>query len=212
MTAADPRLRAMLRLAPVIPAFAPDGIDDAVRVAQALFRGGLPVIEVSLRAANALEAAAAIIAAVPDAVVGAADVADAAQMERARVAGCRYAVAPGADDRLHAAAHGADLPFLPGVATTAELMRGLERGADTFAFAATDAATGIPILSAWAQAFDGVCFRPGGLAAADHARPFLHLPNVLCVGADWLTGTGLAQAGDSDGIERRARQAAVLAG
>ena len=56
MSGADPRVRAVLKLAPVIPVFTPDDVDDAVQVAQALFRGGLPVIEVTLRTPGALDA------------------------------------------------------------------------------------------------------------------------------------------------------------
>ncbi|EJE6498454.1 hypothetical protein LWQ05_004919, partial [Salmonella enterica] len=49
MSSADPRLRALLKLAPVIPVYTPEDVNEAVEVAQALFRGGLPVIEVTLR-------------------------------------------------------------------------------------------------------------------------------------------------------------------
>ena len=59
MSPADPRLRAMLRLAPVIPVYTPGSVDEAVAVAQALLDGGLPVIEVTLRTPVALEAIAA---------------------------------------------------------------------------------------------------------------------------------------------------------
>jgi len=44
MSSADPRLRALLKLAPVIPVYTPEDVNEAVEVAQALFRGGLPVI------------------------------------------------------------------------------------------------------------------------------------------------------------------------
>ena len=128
MSGADPRVRAVLKLAPVIPVFTPDNVDDAVQVAQALFNGGLPVIEVTLRTANAMDAIKAMVEAVPDAVVGAGTVLTPAQMEKLKSVGGRFAVSPGATDTLYAAARDTDLPFLPGVATSSELMRGLEHG------------------------------------------------------------------------------------
>ena len=92
MSPADPRLRAMLRLAPVIPVYTPGSVDEAVAVAQALLDGGLPVIEVTLRTPVALEAIAAIVQAVPDAVVGAGTVLNGAQLEAVKAAGGRFAV------------------------------------------------------------------------------------------------------------------------
>jgi len=212
MSGADPRVRAVLKLAPVIPVFTPDGIDDAVQVAQALFRGGLPVIEVTLRTPTAMEAIKAMVEAVPDAVVGAGTVLDARQLEQLKAIGGRFAVSPGATDRLYAAARAADLPFLPGVATSSELMRGLEQGLDTFKFFPAVQAGGAAMLAAWNGPFGDVRFCPTGSIGAQTAAQFLHLPNVLCVGGSWLTTRDLLAARDWMGIERLAREAAVLPG
>ncbi|MGB3871717.1 MAG: bifunctional 4-hydroxy-2-oxoglutarate aldolase/2-dehydro-3-deoxy-phosphogluconate aldolase [Stenotrophomonas sp.] len=212
MSGADPRVRAVLKLAPVIPVFTPDAIDDAVQVAHALFRGGLPVIEVTLRTPKAMEAIKAMVEAVPDAVVGAGTVLDARQLEQLKAVGGRFAVSPGATDRLYAAARDVDLPFLPGVATSSELMRGLEHGLDTFKFFPAVQAGGAAMLSAWNGPFGDVRFCPTGGISAQTASQFLHLPNVLCVGGSWLTTRELLQARDWAGIERLARAAAVLPG
>lgn len=212
MSGADPRVRAVLRLAPVIPVFTPENVDDAVQAAQALFRGGLPVIEVTLRTAVAVDAIAAMAEAVPDAVVGAGTVLDGRQMEAVKKAGGRFAVSPGATDRLYAAARDADLPLLPGVATSSELMRGLEHGLDTFKFFPAVQAGGAAMLAAWNGPFGDVRFCPTGGISAQTALQFLHLPNVLCVGGSWLTTRELLQARDWGRIEQLAREAAALAG
>ncbi|WP_313255778.1 bifunctional 4-hydroxy-2-oxoglutarate aldolase/2-dehydro-3-deoxy-phosphogluconate aldolase [Stenotrophomonas sp.] len=212
MSGADPRVRAVLKLAPVIPVFTPGNVDDAVQVAHALFRGGLPVIEVTLRTSIALDAIKAMVEAVPDAVVGAGTVLTAAQMEQVKAVGGRFAVSPGATDRLYAAARDTDLPLLPGVATSSELMRGLEQGLDTFKFFPAVQAGGAAMLSAWNGPFGDVRFCPTGGISAQTAAQFLHLPNVLCVGGSWLTTRELLQARDWAGIEQLARQASVLPG
>ncbi len=212
MSGADPRVRAVLKLAPVIPVFTPDDVDDAVQVAQALFRGGLPVIEVTLRTPRALDAIKAMVEAVPDAVVGAGTVLTPAQMDAAKAAGARFAVSPGATPTLYAAARDADLPYLPGVATGSELILGLEAGLDTFKFFPAVQSGGAPLLSAWHGPFAEVRFCPTGGISAQTAPQFLHLPNVLCVGGSWLTTAALMQSRDWDSIERLAREAAVLAG
>lgn len=212
MSGADPRVRAVLKLAPVIPVFTPDDVDDAVQVAQALFRGGLPVIEVTLRTPRAMEAIKAMVEAVPDAVIGAGTVLTSAQMQAVKDAGGRFAVSPGATARLYAAARDVDLPFLPGVATSSELMEGLEHGLDTFKFFPAVQAGGAPLLSAWAGPFTDVRFCPTGGISAQTAPQFLHLPNVLCVGGSWLTTAALMQSRDWAAIEELARSAAALAG
>lgn len=212
MSGADPRMRAVLKLAPVIPVFTPDDIDDAVQVAQALFRGGLPVIEVTLRTPVAMEAIQAMVEAVPDAVVGAGTVLTPAQMEKVKAVGGRFAVSPGATGTLYAAARDTGLPFLPGVATSSELMRGLEHGLDTFKFFPAVQAGGAAMLSAWNGPFGDVRFCPTGGISAQTAPQFLHLPNVLCVGGSWLTPGTMLRTRDWAGIEQLAREAAVLAG
>ncbi|MBA0222393.1 bifunctional 4-hydroxy-2-oxoglutarate aldolase/2-dehydro-3-deoxy-phosphogluconate aldolase [Stenotrophomonas maltophilia] len=212
MSGADPRVRAVLKLAPVIPVFTPDDVDDAVQVAQALFRGGLPVIEVTLRTPRAMDAIRAMVEAVPDAVVGAGTVLTPAQMEAARAAGARFAVSPGATPTLYAAARDADLPYLPGVATGSELILGLEHGLDTFKFFPAVQAGGAALLAAWHGPFADVRFCPTGGISAQTAAQFLHLPNVLCVGGSWLTTASLLQTRDWGAIERLAREASVLAG
>ena len=211
MSGADPRVRAVLKLAPVIPVFTPDDVDDAVQVALALFRGGLPVVEVTLRTPRAMEAIKAMAEAVPDAVIGAGTVLSAAQMQAVKEAGGRFAVSPGATDRLYAAARDTDLPFLPGVATSSELMHGLEQGLDTFKFFPAVQAGGAPLLAAWAGPFADVRFCPTGGISVQTAPQFLHLPNVLCVGGSWLTTAALLQSRDWAAIEALARQASVLA-
>jgi len=212
MSGADPRVRAVLKLAPVIPVFTPENVDDAVEVARALFNGGLPVIEVTLRTPMAMDAIQAMVEAVPDAVVGAGTVLTAAQMEKVKQVGGRFAVSPGATPRLHAAARDTDLPFLPGVATSSELMLGLEHGLDTFKFFPAVQAGGAAMLSAWNGPFGDVRFCPTGGISAQTARDFLHLPNVLCVGGSWLTTRALLQARDWAGIEQLARDSAALVG
>lgn len=210
MSHSDPRVRAMLRLAPVIPVYTPASVEQAVAVAQTLLDGGLPVIEVTLRTPVALEAIAAMVQAVPDVVIGAGTVLTAAQLEAVKAAGGRFVVSPGATDALYAAARANDMPLLPGVATASEIMRGLEHGVDTFKFFPAAASGGTALLAAWNGPFADVRFCPTGGITATTARDYLTLPNVLCVGGTWLTPNALLQAGDYAAIGALAAQAAVF--
>jgi len=83
---------AVAALAPVVPVLTIGRTADAVPLARALVKGGLPVLEITLRTATALEALKAIAAEVPDAVVGAGTVLKPGQFDQIRQAGARFAV------------------------------------------------------------------------------------------------------------------------
>ena len=97
---------AIAALAPVIPVLTIDRPADAVPLAKALVKGGLPVLEVTFRTAGALEALQAM-ATVPGAVVGAGTVLNADQAQQARQAGARFLVSPGCTPGLIQAARAA---------------------------------------------------------------------------------------------------------
>jgi 2-dehydro-3-deoxyphosphogluconate aldolase/(4S)-4-hydroxy-2-oxoglutarate aldolase len=210
MSAADSPLRAFLRLAPVIPVYTPADAAEAVQVGRALQRGGLPVIEVTLRTPAALDAVRAITAEVPDMVVAVGTVLDAAQLAAARQAGARFAVSPGATPRLLAAARDVGLPLLPGVATASELMAAMETGLDTFKFFPAVPAGGVAMLQALAGPFPAARFCPTGGITPASAPDFLAQPNVLCIGGSWLTPKGLLAAADWPAIGQLARATATL--
>lgn len=212
MSAAESPLRGFLRLAPVIPVYTPAGAAEAVQVARALQRGGLAVIEVTLRTPAALDAIRAIAAEVPDMTVAAGTVLDAAQLAAARQAGARFAVSPGATPRLLAAARAEGLPLLPGVATASELMAGLEAGLDTFKFFPAVPAGGVPMLQALAGPFPQARFCPTGGITPASALGFLAQSNVLCIGGSWLTPKNRLVAADWPAIEHLARATAALRG
>ncbi|HEX7346156.1 MAG TPA: bifunctional 4-hydroxy-2-oxoglutarate aldolase/2-dehydro-3-deoxy-phosphogluconate aldolase, partial [Candidatus Limnocylindrales bacterium] len=131
----------------------------------------------------------------------------AAQLERAVAAGSRFVVSPGLTEPLAAAASEARVPFLPGIATAGEIMRGLDLGLDRFKFFPAEAAGGIAALKALAAPFPDVRFCPTGGIAAESAMDWLALSSVSCVGGSWVVPpgeTGLTTVGT------RARAAAAL--
>ena len=202
-------IRAILRRAPVIAVYGPASVDEAVHVGEALLRGGLPVIEVTLRTPVAIEALAAIVKALPDAIVGAGTVLDRAQFREAVRAGAKFVVSPGATPELLAAAAGHGVPLLPGVQTASEVMAGLAAGLDTFKFFPAVPAGGVAMLQAFAGPFPQVRFCPTGGITPATAADFLALPNVLCVGGSWLTPKDALAAGDWVAVEALARGTAA---
>jgi 2-dehydro-3-deoxyphosphogluconate aldolase/(4S)-4-hydroxy-2-oxoglutarate aldolase len=207
MSGAESAMRQLLRRAPVIPVYTPATVEEAVQVANALVRGGLPVVEVTLRTPVALAAMRAMIERVPGIVVGAGTVLGADQLEAVQSAGAAFAVSPGATPALLAAAVERGLPFLPGVATASELMQAMEAGLDCLKFFPALQAGGPAMLQAWTGPFPQLRFCPTGGITADTAADYLRLPNVSCVGGSWLTPRSLLDTADWTGVEALARAA-----
>ena len=197
---------AIMRMAPVIPVLVIEEGLDPVGLAEALVEAGLPVIEVTLRTPNALDAMRAM-AGVPGAVVGAGTVLNEETLDRAIDAGAKFIVSPGLTEPLARVAIASGVPFLPGVATAGDIMRGLDLGLDRFKFFPAEAAGGLPALKALAGPFGDIRFCPTGGISEDSAPRWLAHPSVLCVGGSWLVPAGET---DLAAISARARAAASL--
>ncbi|CAN5320008.1 bifunctional 4-hydroxy-2-oxoglutarate aldolase/2-dehydro-3-deoxy-phosphogluconate aldolase [soil metagenome] len=203
-------IAAIAALAPVIPVLTVERVADAVPLARALVKGGLPVLEITFRTAAALEALATIAREVPEAVVGAGTVLDQAQLRHAIDAGARFGVSPGCTPALAAAVRAAGLPFLPGVQTVSEAMALSELGFRMLKFFPADAAGGPSWLKAASAPLAGLRFCPTGGIGMETARGYLALPNVACVGGSWVAPRDAVASGDWPRIERLAAAAAAL--
>lgn len=203
-------ISAIVALAPVIPVLTVERVADAVPLARALVKSGLPVLEITFRTEAALEALAAIAREVPGAVVGAGTVLDATQLGQAMAAGARFGVAPGGTPALVRAVKAAGLPFLPGVQTVSEAMVLRELGFGVLKFFPADAAGGTAWLKAAAAPLAGLRFCPTGGIGIGTAPNYLALPNVACIGGSWVAPREAVAAGDWPRIERLAAAAAAL--
>jgi len=179
----------IMRTAPVIPVLVIEDVAHARPIAEALVAGGLPVLEVTLRTPAALDAIRRMNL-VPGAIVGAGTVTSKDQLEEALSAGAEFIVSPGLTEPLARAAGAAGVPFLPGVATASDIMRGLDLGLNRFKFFPAAAAGGIPALKALAAPFAQCRFCPTGGITQESAPNWLALESVLCVGGSWLVGKG----------------------
>jgi 2-dehydro-3-deoxyphosphogluconate aldolase/(4S)-4-hydroxy-2-oxoglutarate aldolase len=195
----------IMRAAPVIPVLVIDDAHHARELAEALVSGGLRVLEVTLRTPAAVDAIRRMNL-VPGAIVGAGTVVNEAQLDEVRAAGAEFVVSPGLTDHLGQAAIASGIPFLPGVATASDVMRGLDLGLTHFKFFPAEAAGGIKALKALAGPFGQCRFCPTGGITAETAPDWLALEPVLCVGGSWIVPRGA----DLAEVTALARQAAAL--
>jgi 2-dehydro-3-deoxyphosphogluconate aldolase / (4S)-4-hydroxy-2-oxoglutarate aldolase len=195
----------IMRTAPVIPVLVLKQEMDWAALAETFVGAGLPVLEVTMRTPLALDAIREM-ARVPGAIVGAGTVLNEAQLAQAIDAGSKFIVSPGLTNPLALAARDTGIPFLPGVATTSDIMRGLDLGLDRFKFFPAEAAGGIPTLQAFAAVFGDIRFCPTGGIRVDTAEKWLALEPVLCVGGSWFVKSG----DELSAVGERARAAAAL--
>jgi 2-dehydro-3-deoxyphosphogluconate aldolase/(4S)-4-hydroxy-2-oxoglutarate aldolase len=193
-------LRKLLKAAFVVPVLTIERVSDAVPLARALVAGGIRTLEITLRTEAAVEAAKAVIAEVPEAIVGIGTVLTPADFQKAYAIGARFTVSPGATRELLDIAASSDLPFLPGVATASELMRARERGFDTLKFFPAEQTGGIAMLRAWSGPFPDVKFCPTGGVGEANAASWLSEPMVLAVGGSWICPSSMVRSGDWAGI------------
>ena len=195
----------IMRAAPVIPVLVLEGEDDWAKLAQTFVAAGLPVLEVTLRTAGALDAIRQM-SKVPGAIVGAGTVVNQRQLDEVSEAGAQFIVSPGLTEPLAKAVARSGAAYLPGVATAGDIMRGLDLGLDRFKFFPAEASGGIAALKALSGPFGNTRFCPTGGIRPDNAAEWLALDAVLCVGGTWLY-----RRGDSmDAVTERARAAAGL--
>ncbi len=196
----------VMRRAPVIPVLVIDDAAYARPIAEALVAGGLPVLEVTLRTAAALDVIAEMKK-VTGAIVGAGTVVDVPGLESAIAAGAEFIVSPGLTDNLGKAAIAKGIPFLPGIANAGDIMRGLDLGLAHFKFFPAESNGGLPALKSLIGPFGQCKFCPTGGIKQETAADWLAVPEILCVGGSWLVGKG---APDVAAIEAAARAAGAL--
>lgn len=197
---------------PVIPVIVIRHVEDAVPMAEAFLKGGIKVLEVTLRTPVALQCMEAIAKALPEAILGAGTVRSVADAKAAKDVGCTFAVSPGYTSEIGKACHDIGLPLLPGVSTGSEVMMANADGYYFLKLFPAVAVGGVNLLKGLAGPFGDVKFCPTGGVTVDNAREFLGLPNVPVCGGTWLTPADALAAKQWHRITQLAQEASSLRG
>jgi 2-dehydro-3-deoxyphosphogluconate aldolase / (4S)-4-hydroxy-2-oxoglutarate aldolase len=211
MTPAQQSAKALeiCRLAPVVPVLVIEDLAHARPLAEALVKGGLPALEVTLRTPSALEAIRAM-ADVEGGVVGAGTLLTPADVKAAKAAGALFGVSPGATERLLDACAEYELPLLPGAVTASEVMALLEKGYTVQKFFPAEQSGGAAFLKSIGSPIPQVSFCPTGGISLKNARDYLGLKNILCVGGSWVAPKEAMAAGNWQAIVTLAAEARAL--
>lgn len=211
VTSRQTRLLDILRGQPVIPVIRIDNADHAVPLVDALVRGGLPAVELTLRTPAALDAIRMAADQCPDAIVGAGTILNSDQFGAAADAGAQFIVSPGATMELLDTAGKSEVPLLPGAITPSEMMAMREEGYSVLKFFPAEQAGGAAFLKSIASPLADITFCPTGGIGIGNMASYLKLPNVACVGGSWVTPDDALQSQDWKRVETLAREAVAAA-
>lgn len=192
----------VLKQGPVVPVIVIKKLEQAVPLAKALVKGGIRVLEVTLRTECAIDAIRLIAKEVPEAIIGAGTVINAKQLAEVTEAGAQFAISPGLTDELLNAATKGDIPLIPGISTVSELMLVKE-----FKFFPAEANGGVKALKAIAGPFSQVKFCPTGGISLNNYLNYLELDSVLCIGGSWLVPEEALNSGNYEKITQLAQEA-----
>lgn len=191
--------------AKVLPVIEIDDAAQAEGLADALARGGLTILELTLRSAAALPSLKRMKSTHPDLIIGMGTVLTIADAKSSIDAGADFLVTPGATETLLAGVTDLGVMALPGVATISEAMRAMEHGFSFLKFFPAEASGGVSTLKAFAGPLPAARFCPTGGVSIEKIPAYRALPNVVCVGGSWVAPRPSITGSDWGSITENAR-------
>lgn len=172
---------------PLIPVVTINALSEVDTVYEQLKSQGISCIEITLRTAVSWEAIRLFKERYGNEFsVGVGTILSIRDIERCQEVKVDFLVSPGTSDTMIAALNTCGIPFLPGVATPSEIIRGLEAGWKCFKFFPADLFGGIKALKTYGSVFSEAKFCPTGGINESNYKDFLALENVMSVGGSWL--------------------------
>lgn len=195
-----------LEKTPILPVVTLHDLEHAVPVAEALLKGGIGTIEITLRTPCALDAIKLIAQNVPNILVGAGTVKSLASLEDAYNAGAQFAVSPGFSTGLMQAAKNGGMPFIPGISTTTEAMQALEYGFNHLKLFPADLLDSANLLLRWEEVLPEIKFCPTGGINVTNICKYLEHKNVFAVGGSFICPDSLLAQKNYEAISQLAQQ------
>lgn len=164
---------------------------DAANLAKALCEGGVPVAEVTFRAAGADIAIRLMREACPDMLVGAGTVLTTEQVDKALAAGAQFVVTPGFDPKLVAYCQEKDLPIYPGCTTPTDYHAALKFGLKVLKFFPAEQSGGLAKIKAMSAPFPMFKVMPTGGISLKNLKDYLSCPVICACGGSYMVTADL---------------------
>ena len=186
----------------VLPVLVIPETSQALPLADALSRGGLPVAEVTMRTTTALESIRRISAERPDVTIGAGTVLSEKQAADAVQAGAQFIVSPGLNPAVVEYCQSQSIPVFPGVVTPTEIEAALRLGLSVLKFFPAEPSGGLRYLQAVCAPYSNVSFIPTGGMKRTLMADYLATGRVVACGGSWMAPEAWLTAGDFNRVER----------
>ncbi len=194
----------------VVPVVVLEDVKDALPLADALVKGGLPCAEVTFQTEAAGDSIRQMMERYPDMLVGAGTVLTTDQADRAIDAGAKFIVSPGFDPEIVDYCLKGDIPVFPGCVTPSEVAQAVKRGLRVVKFFPAEQFGGVSTIKALAAPYTTVRFMPTGGVNAKNLKDYLECGKVVCCGGSWMVKGSLIKEGRFDKVLEMTKEAAGL--
>lgn len=191
----------------VVPVVVLEDAKDALPLAEALVRGGLPCAEVTFRTEAAAESIRLMSEKYPEMLVGAGTVLTTEQADLAVKAGARFIVSPGFDPEIVDYCLGKNIPVFPGCVTPSEVAQAVKRGLKVVKFFPAEQAGGIAMIKAMAAPYHNIRFMPTGGINPGNLKDYLSCDKILCCGGSWMVKGDMIRNGEFEKIQDLVKEA-----
>lgn len=204
----NPILEAISKVG-LVPVIKLNDPQKAVPLAKALAKGGIPVAEVTFRAAGADVAIANIAREMPEILLGAGTVVTVEQAKKAVAAGAKYIISPGFDPEVVKYCVDNNIPITPGCTNPSEVSIATKMGLEVVKFFPAEAAGGLKVLKALAGPFPKMKFIPTGGIGPANLNEYLAFSKIIACGGSWMVPEQLVDAEDWEAITALAKEAVM---
>lgn len=191
----------------IVPVVKIDRAEDALPLAEALCKGGLPCAEITFRTEAAAQAIRIMAEHFPHMCVGAGTVLNAGQVDAAVQAGAKFIVSPGLNANTVKYCIEKKIPITPGTSSPSDIELAIELGLDVVKFFPAEQSGGLSKIKAMAAPYAHMKFMPTGGINAGNLTSYLDFPKVIACGGSWMVPGNLINDGKWEEIEKLTREA-----
>ena len=183
---------------------------DAAPLAKALCAGGIPVAEVTFRAAGADTAIRLMKEACPEILVGAGTVLTTEHIDKAIAAGAEFIVTPGFDPELCAYCAEKGIAIYPGCTTPTDYHAALKFGLEVLKFFPAEQSGGLAKIKAMSAPFPMFKVMPTGGISLKNLKEYLSSPVICACGGSYMVTADLIEGGKWDEITELCKKSAEI--
>lgn len=194
----------------IVPVVVLEDSKDALPLAKAFIKGGLPCAEITFRTDAAEESIRLMSEHNPQMLIGAGTVLTIEQADQAIAAGAKFIVSPGFNPRVVKHCIEKAVPVIPGCSTPSDMEQALELGLEVVKFFPAEPAGGLNYIKAVAAPYTKLLFMPTGGISPANVKEYLSYNRILACGGSWMAKDSLIKEGKFEQIEELTRQAADL--